>query len=76
MNETTGGMNQFLVPGSVVIAGLLIAGAVYWNNQHPAPVGNTGTPPAPAVDIKDVKTDGEPFIGSANAPITIAYWSD
>lgn len=28
------------------------------------------------VNIKDVSTDGEPFIGNANAPVILAYWMD
>lgn len=71
--------NKFFLPISVVAAGLLIAGAVVWNGSHPS----AGTTPAagaaaaaPSVNIKDVKTAGEPFIGQANAPVTIAEWSD
>lgn len=30
----------------------------------------------PNVDISQVDTKGEPFIGSANAPVTMAYWFD
>ncbi len=28
------------------------------------------------VNVKDVKIEGEPFVGNANAPMTIAFWSD
>ncbi|MFM2330529.1 MAG: hypothetical protein RLZZ26_36 [Candidatus Parcubacteria bacterium] len=63
-----------------LFAGLaLIAGAVFYNGQHPvagAQVAAGQQPQAPKVNIKDVKTDGEPFIGQANAPVTIAFWSD
>jgi protein-disulfide isomerase len=79
MNETTsGGMNMstLLVPGSVILAGLLIAGAVYWNNQHPSATTPTGTGQQPTVNISNVKTDGEPYIGNPSAQITIAEWSD
>jgi len=72
--------NNIFLPVAVVAAGLLIAGAVYWNGAHPtvAPTGTQpgGTQPAIAVDIKNVKTDGDPFIGSPTAPVTIAFWSD
>lgn len=71
--------NKYFLPGAVVAAGLFIAGAVLWNGSHPvAPTGTnpSGQPSAPVVDIKNVKTDGNPFIGSENAPITIAFWSD
>jgi len=73
--------NKYFLPASVVVAGLFIAGAVVWSGSHPVtPTGTTpnqaGAGAAPAVDIKNVKTDGNPFIGQANAPVTIAFWSD
>lgn len=76
--ETT--ENSKFLPLAVVAAGLLIASAVLWNGSHPS-TGSAGSPQAgtvgaPAVDIKNVKTDGDPFIGQANAPVTIAFWSD
>lgn len=37
---------------------------------------NTNKAPAIAVDSSKVKTDGEPFIGKADAPLIIAYWTD
>jgi protein-disulfide isomerase len=69
--------NKYFLPAAVIVAGLFIAGAVIWSGSHP--VGQTGTgtaPAAPSVDIKNIKTDGDPFIGQANAPVTIAFWSD
>ncbi|OGG72343.1 hypothetical protein A3E65_02315 [Candidatus Kaiserbacteria bacterium RIFCSPHIGHO2_12_FULL_56_13] len=74
MNETIG-TNPYLVPVAVVIAGLLIAGAVVWNGNNPS-TGGEGAPQGATVDISDVKTDGAPFIGDEDAPTTIAYWSD
>jgi len=65
--------NKYFLPVSVIAAGLLIAGAVMWNGSR------TPTPPGEAqvaVDIKNVKIEGEPFIGKADAPVTIAFWSD
>lgn len=52
----------------VVFTGLLVTGAVIWGSQPPAA--------APTVDIKNVKIDGDPSIGQASAPVTIAFWSD
>lgn len=69
--------NKYFLPAAVVVAGLFIAGAVIWSGAHPS----TGTTPTPTptagtVNIKNIKTDGDPFIGQASAPITIAFWSD
>lgn len=77
--EPTKTSDKYLLPGSVLIGLILIAGVVYWNGQHPSAAGTqqaAGTAQTPPVNIKDVKTDGEPYMGQANAPITIAEWSD
>jgi protein-disulfide isomerase len=71
-NET----NKYFLPVAVVVAGLIIAGAVIWNGSRPVPSAGSGQADASSVDIKNVKTDGDPFIGKADAPITIAFWSD
>ncbi len=75
--------NSKFLPAAVIIAGILIAGAVLWNgSRSTSPTGSTGSPQAgtgqtaPNVNIKNVKTDGDPFIGSATAPVTVAFWSD
>ncbi len=67
INDTS---TKIILIGVVVLTGLLITGAVFWGAQPAA------TPAATAVDAKNVKTDGEPFIGQANAPVTIIEWSD
>jgi protein-disulfide isomerase len=79
--DTNNKDNNISLPASVIIAGLFIAGAVLWNGSHPtaAPTGGTaptGTGTAPSVNIKNVKTAGDPFIGQTNAPVTVAFWSD
>ncbi len=63
---------------SIIIAGVIIAGAVIFASKQPsAPAAaNPGQPAAIAVDVSKVKTDGEPFMGSANAPVIMAYWYD
>lgn len=69
----TNNENKYFLPAAVLLAGLLIAGAVLWNGSRPAGTEGTGAPAA--VDVK-VETAGGPFIGSADAPVTIAFWSD
>jgi protein-disulfide isomerase len=70
----TNDTNSKFLPVAVIVAGLLIAGAVLWNGSRSEAPAGPGA--APAVNIKDIKTDGAPFIGKANAPLTIAFWSD
>lgn len=63
---------------SIIVAGVIIAGAIVFATRQPAqPVAANPQPQvAPAVDVSKVKTDGDPFIGNADAPVTMAYWYD
>ncbi len=72
-------MEKYLTPIAVLLGALIIAGAYVFG--HPAgQQGVAANPNQPAqavkVNIKDVKTAGQPFIGNANAPVTIAFWFD
>ena len=60
------------VPVAIIIGAVIIGAAIFFSNVM-RPV--VGTASAPAVNIKDVTTAGEPFIGNPNAP-AIAYFSD
>ena len=70
--------NKFFLPAAVILAGLFIAGAVMWSSSHPTPAsgGDTTATVPTKIDVKDMKTAGNPFIGKADAPVTIAFWSD
>ncbi len=75
--------NSFSIPMAIVVAGILIAGAIFiglrGSNSPNTAVGNIPQPQQPtsqAADISKVKVAGHPFVGSPNAPITIAYWYD
>ena len=72
--------NALINAGSIIAAGLLIAGAIIWSNQHPNTqvAGNAPSQPQPAqtADSSKVKTQGNPYMGNLSAPITIAYWFD
>jgi protein-disulfide isomerase len=68
-------LQKFSIPISIVLAGALIAGAVYMSGG----VGSGSPTPGAQqkVDIKDVKvTDDTPYIGDKNAKVVLAYWSD
>lgn len=62
-------------PIAIVIAGALIAVAAYVALAPKTASVSQGRQPQ-AVNIKDVKIAGNPYIGKENAPVTMAYWSD
>lgn len=66
------------IPAAIVIAGVIIGVCliVALKGTSSATGGTATGAPTQAVNIKDVKTAGEPFIGKANAPVTLAFWSD
>ncbi|HVM73559.1 MAG TPA: thioredoxin domain-containing protein [Candidatus Paceibacterota bacterium] len=79
MSTTTRDMSKIYTPGAIIVAGVLIAGGLFLGLSHNGGAVAQGQPTAavaPAVNIKDVKTDGEPYIGSTNAPVVMAFWSD
>ncbi len=67
---------------AIIIVGVIIAGAVYFGTSKGGTVAGTQVqqpteqPAAQAVDVSNVKTAGDPFIGNQNAPATMAYWYD
>lgn len=60
--------------GAVIIGVFAMIGLMHSGSSTAAAAGTAA--PTQAVNIKDVKTDGEPYIGQANAPVTLAFWSD
>lgn len=72
--------NPLLIPGSILLGALiigicLIIGLSGRGGTSTANDGGTATAPA-NVDVKNIAIDGDPFIGKANAPVTLVYWSD
>lgn len=67
-------MQNFSIPLAIIIAGVLIAGAVLVSG------GGGGTPDDQqpiSVDVKDVVIGADdPVIGKRDAPVTLVYWFD
>jgi protein-disulfide isomerase len=69
-------MDKYLTPLAVLLAAVIIALALIYGNSMGKGGAPAGGQPALAVDIKDVKTDNDPFIGDKNAPTTVAVFYD
>ncbi len=77
--ETQTKLNNLSVPVAIIVAGVIIAGAVVWSSGQRTDTTvakNPSKTQTQAPDISKVNITGEPFIGNANAPVTIAYWYD
>jgi protein-disulfide isomerase len=71
--QQSSAVQSLSIPIAIVVAGALIAGAVYFSSSQTGGVG-VG---APSVDIKDVSvTDATPYVGEKDAPVALAYWFD
>ncbi|MBI3573801.1 thioredoxin domain-containing protein [Candidatus Kaiserbacteria bacterium] len=74
--------NQFTLttPTAIIVAGVIVAGAVLAGTHVTLNTQVSGqqtqTASQPIVDVSKVNTVGEPFIGNANAQVTVAYWYD
>ena len=69
--------NNWYMPTAIVVAGILIAGGLYAGLSSKSGNNTAGGNGAPvAVDVKNIKTEGNPFIGKANAPVVLVSWSD
>ena len=78
MDTNTSFFEKYLTPIAVLLGAVILAGAYVFGHGVGTNNGLTGgNQPAPAtVDIKDVKTDNDPYVGDKNAPVTIALWFD
>lgn len=72
--------NPLLIPASILLGAVIIGLSLIIGlaASRGGSVSETAAARAPsqAVDIKDVKTAGLPYIGKADAPVVLAYWSD
>lgn len=71
--ETVNPIDRYLTPIAVLLGALIVAFALMYG--RPASERDARNQ-APAVDIADVKEEGEPYIGNPDAPTTIALYYD
>lgn len=73
---------RYLTPIAVVISVIIIGGALYFGHGSAvAPSSSPNTPQTSAtapivVNIKNIKINGNPYIGSKSAPVVMALWFD
>ncbi|HWH07112.1 MAG TPA: thioredoxin domain-containing protein [Candidatus Paceibacterota bacterium] len=67
-------IEKYMTPIAVLLGAIIIAGAFAFGRPDANQEAQPGAPVA--VDIKDVKTEGSPFIGNPSAPVTMAVWFD
>jgi protein-disulfide isomerase len=74
---------DLLTPIAVIIAGIMISGAILWSTKQIVDVARltygaqaAASPPTAAADITKVSQEGVPFIGDPKAPVVMAYWFD
>ena len=73
---TTNNTSTLFIPISIVLAGAIIGGGLYFGLSKNAASPGPGGQPQANVNIKDVKIKDSPYIGNANAKVILAYWSD
>ena len=72
----TNAQNKFLIPLAIVVAGALVAGAIYFGGSAPSTSSGQATNPTNAkIDIAPV-TDKDHIVGSRTAPVVIVEYSD
>ncbi len=64
--------NAVIIGASVIIGACIVAGVSFGTPR----AADTGGAKVAKVDVKDVNTEGSPFIGNPAAPAVMAYWSD
>lgn len=72
--------NKFVIPAAIIIAGLIIAGAIYYDRKTPvgnAPSQNQAAAPAasPLDNLKPI-TEKDHALGNPDAPVTVVTFTD
>src|SRR6185295_3203068 len=67
---------------SIIAAAIIISGTIIYTEKNPGSTGNVAgnnnqqPTQQQTADISKVNLTGEPFVGNANAPVVVAFWSD
>lgn len=73
-------LNKLIIPISIIIAGALVAGAIYMTSKAPATVKNSGTASQQVADALKGEvapvTDADHIRGNKNAKVVIIDYSD
>lgn len=78
-NQSAASKDSYLIPGAVVLAGVLIAGAVLYSSN--SPTGNLGQANL-GESVSEKKeavgdlADDDPVLGNPEAPVTVVEFSD
>ncbi|OHA04032.1 MAG: hypothetical protein A3J58_03370 [Candidatus Sungbacteria bacterium RIFCSPHIGHO2_02_FULL_52_23] len=81
-SSSRGGQSTYVVPGAILIAGVLIAGAVLYTDKSPAPAAGIEAaaiaPQIPAISESMIQAlaDDDPFLGDPSAPVTVVEFGD
>ncbi len=74
MNQTF--LDKYLTPIAVILAAVIIAGALFFGSGGTRTADSQNPDGTPSVDVKDIKTDNDPYIGEKNAPNTMVVFYD
>ena len=69
-------LDKYLTPIAVLLAGIIVALALFFGHGASGQPSAGQQAAAPSVNVKDIKTDGDPYIGDKNAPNTLVLFYD
>ncbi len=73
--------DRYLIPGAIIVAGVLIAGAVYYSNvapkiAMPKDTTNNQSQNVQQVTVGELYGASDPMLGNPSAPVTMVEFSD
>lgn len=68
--------NPYIIPGAIILAGLLIAGSLVYSNTKKSFPPNGTTPAQNTPAPQDLFDASDPSLGSPGAPVTLVEFSD